>query len=143
MRAKFHHIVISHLKQSVKLGAILLALGWGLPATVNYGHAQETTQSTSDSQAILNYVNEWRVKAGRPPLLWFPLIDQAARAHSQYLWDAHNGEISHSESNRASGYFRGQHPQDRVKLLYPQAQVVGEVLGVSIGNQDAIGVIQG
>ena len=138
MRLRFQRFVTLKFRS----GAIALTLGWGFLVMIGHGLAQESAPAAINSQAILNYVNEWRVKAGRPPLLWFQLIDQAALAHSQYLWDAHNGTISHSESNRASPYFRGQQPADRVKLLYPQAQAVGEVLGSSMGGSDAIGVIK-
>ncbi|MDI9348768.1 MAG: CAP domain-containing protein [Candidatus Symbiobacter sp.] len=120
---------------------LALICGWGLVAPIPDNWAQDLADTPIRGDKIIEFVNEWRVKAGRPALQWFPLLDQAAATHSAYLWDAKRGDISHDETNRNSKYFRGQTPGDRVKLLYPQAQFTGEVLGNDSGG-NALEVIQ-
>ena len=117
---------------------IILGMVVGIQKNVK---AQSVTAIEPTSQALLEFINGWRVKAGRPALTWLPIIDQAALAHSVYLWEAHQGAISHHQTKRNSQYFRGQNPSDRVKLLYPQAENVGEVLGNDSGG-NAFEVIQ-
>jgi len=77
-------------------------------------------------RAVLDRVNQYRTKAGLPPVAANAQLLQAAQAHANYLKDeAYSG---HAEPDTASPYFTGADPFARIKAARYAFANAGEVV---------------
>ncbi|MDI9408614.1 MAG: CAP domain-containing protein [Candidatus Pacebacteria bacterium] len=109
-----------------------LALGFFLLLTSAL-QSQTLTPVDYQPNLVIDYINDYRSKVNLPPFEWEPRLDSSSELHSQYLFVANGGKLSHNQDNPSSPLFRGRDPQARILRVYPQARAMGEVVGLT-GN---------